>query len=390
MISFLTSAGWLTFIIIFAIFAKALWFYYYFSLYAFKPKEYKEEYKGKVALIVPAYNEEAWVLKETIEHVNRVKGVDQIIFVNDGSDKNNVVETLMRYCDGKYDILNLTKNVGKRRAQYEAISKLSNDIEVVVFMDSDTLLQEDSIIELTRPMVDNDIGGTTACILVSNKNKNFLTKCVSAMYWTASNVWRKAPSNLGYIQVTNGQLSCYRKDLLLKIMPNYINQFFLGVKCRISDDRYITHYIQTQFNKKIIYTEKSIVFTHLPIKYYNTYKMMLRWKQGAIRESFLVLKQIKKHPVLVLDIWAGRIIYLFQVMIRLMVICLAFFYPIVLLYYLFSIIVVSLMYSFDMIFSNTKELGYRLVYSVMNEFYFSWTELHAYFTIRNQGTWATR
>ena len=68
---------WITFILIFAIFAKSLWFFYYFGLYAIKPKEYNKEFTGRTALIVPCYNEDEDKLEDTIKHSLLADGIDE-------------------------------------------------------------------------------------------------------------------------------------------------------------------------------------------------------------------------------------------------------------------------------------------------------------------------
>ena len=57
------------------------------------------------------------------------------------------------------------------------------------------------------------------------------------------------------MSVIAGALGCYRKNLLLRLEKDYLNQKFLGKSCSISDDRYLTQRIQTRFKKKIYYQE---------------------------------------------------------------------------------------------------------------------------------------
>lgn len=389
MINFFTSNIWNGYLSFFSIFAKSVWFFYYSALYIFDKKQDYPEYKGKTCLIVPIYNEDEVNLQDTIYHIKKAKGINQIIFINDGST-NNTINILKNYNDGFCKVIDLKKNMGKREAQARGIEEADEDTEVFVFADSDTILQENSIIELTRPMNDPNIGGATACILVRNKKTNFLTRCVSAMYWTASNIWRQAQSNLGFTQVTNGQLSCYRADLIRKLLPDYTNQIFMGKRCTLSDDRYLTHNIQTRFRKKIVFADKSIAYTYIPETLRKTYKMFLRWKIGSFREAFLVLRKAKKNPLLAFDVWANHLIAIMQTIVRIGIIIMAFFYPPILLYYLAVIIVISLLFSLHMVFFNIKEIFFKVCYSIMNEIFFGWVYIHALIKIRNQNIWSTR
>lgn len=394
MSSFFTSDIWIGFILVFATFAKSLWFYYYFALYGFPQKEVNKTYYGKTALVVPAYNEDIDKLEDTVHHAMKADGLNDIVFINDGSDRTDVGGALLRLqkeYDNRFKVVDLKQNVGKRRAQEAGIKLLSEDIEVFVFMDSDTILQKNSVVELLRQMTDPEIGGVTACILVKNKDDNILTRATAAMYWSASNIWRQAPANMGFIQVTNGQLSCYRADVIRDILPRYTNQYFMGVQCTLSDDRYITHHMQTEYGLRVAYEKRAEVYTYVPNTIVGTYKMFLRWKRGAWRESILVLKETKKKPMLIADIWANHTVQVMQTFVRLSIIYIGLFInPMVFLYYACVVLIISMLFGYHMIWYNFKEVPYRLLYSLINEVLFAWTHMHALLTIKQQGKWATR
>ena len=379
----------------FVILSGIMWFYIYFGLYFVKEKTYNKLYKGKVCLIVPSYNEDLGNLENTIINIKKVKRFDHIIFINDGSDRNSPSKLFRKYLT-KDQFVDNKINQGKRHAQLDGINKAiklfgKNYFDTFVTIDSDTIVDEQSIIELLKPMVDKNIGGTTGQVLVLNRNDNILTKCSSAMFWSSNNIWRKSPSNYGYLQVTNGALACYRAKYIIKMLPEYTNQIFMGKRCNISDDRWLTQHMQTDYNKKMIYVEKALVYTYIPTTIKATYKMLLRWKRGSLRESLLIMKNIKKTPQMVIDIALNLIIAVFQVVIRLgLLIFILFYYPIGILYYILSLAIISLIYALEMVIKNPKEVPYRIGYSIYNEFIFGWVTLHAIFTFNKQGTWATR
>ena len=114
-----------TLIIGYSLFAKGVWFYYYYALYLVKGKRYDVPFLGETALIIPVYNEDNDKLKQTIESVkNHVPSHVEVVFVNDGSTNKEVIETLNDCNNGRYHILYLKKNVGKRRAQIKGIAYL--------------------------------------------------------------------------------------------------------------------------------------------------------------------------------------------------------------------------------------------------------------------------
>lgn len=385
----INTSSWMLFLLFFAITAKSLWFFYYFGMYSFKKKEYGD-YVGKIALICPVYNENSKALKDCIKSVEQQTGFNQIVFINDGSTNKDVIKTLKETCTSKSIIIDLKKNVGKRKAQYEGMKILDKNTDVVVMIDSDTVFIKDTLNNLLKPMNDSEIGGVTAQILVKNKDTNLITKSTAAMYWSASNIWREAPSRYGFVQVTNGQLSCYRYNALIDLMDRYINQYFMGVNCTMSDDRWLTHHLQIEYNYKIIYEKSAIAYTSVPETLKGSFKMFLRWKMGSLRESILILKNTFKKPILVLDIWWNHLVSILQMIVRITIIISSFFYPIIFVWYLLIMTMISLLFGFEMIWENKKDIPYRIIYTLLNEFYY-WLVLPlAIIKIRQQGKWATR
>ena len=213
------------------------------------------------------------------------------------------------------------------------------------------------------------------------------------MFWTSNNLFRKATSGIGYMGVIAGALGAYRKDLLLKLEKDYLNQKFLGRPCAISDDIFITMRIQTRFNKKIEYQANAIGYTYMPTSYRKAWKMIERWKRGVLRETFVIWKEkISNAKLMFFDIQFNFIITLATTILKLfMIYNLIFHFNLInLAYTLFWFILVSTLYSSLMIVENIKELPYKLIWSLMYEFFFVFTFVQALINIRNQGSWNTR
>jgi len=390
--SIFTSNLFLNYLLFFSIFAGSLWFYYYLGLYGFESSKPKKQYKKRVCAIIPTYNEDEKNLVDTIKSIQNCKEIDYFVFVDDGS-KNNVKEVLRENLNPENYII-CAKNGGKRQAQAEGMESIVKRFglayfDSVVMLDSDTTFEKDAIKNLIQRMQFEDVGAVTANVKVKNRTDNFLTRCLSAMYWSSSNIWRQAPANYGYMQVTNGQLSVYRFIYIYDLLPAYLNQTFMGQKCAFSDDRWFTQHLQTDYNLRVDYEPTAVAYTYVPNKFKNTWKMFLRWKKGSMRETLLVTKHLFRKPLLVIDCWANHLVSLMQLSIRLVIIYLAFIHPMIIIYYLLIITAVSIVYGFDMLINNPKEIPYRIGYSILNELIFGWITIQAIYTIKNQG-WGTR
>ena len=392
MIDFFTSTFFVNYLLFFSVFAITLWIYYYFGLYGLSNPIPNQSYTKRVCAVIPTYNESQENLIDTIYCIKNCKEIEDFVFVDDGS-KNNVSEVLKQFLP-KENYIIADKNGGKREAQAIGMRHFVNKysqtyFDSVVMLDSDTTFKEDAIEKLLRRMSKKNMGAVTANVQVKNREDNFLTRCLSAMYWSSSNIWRQAPANYGYMQVTNGQLSVYKFKPIYELLPIYLTQTFWGQKCAFSDDRWFTQHLQTDYSLLIDYEKESIAYTYVPNTFKSCWKMFLRWKKGSLRETLLVSKHITTNPMLVLDCWWNHLVSLFQVTIRVSVIILTFFFPMVLLYYLGVVCFISLIYGFNMIVENPREIPFRLGYSMLNEFIFGWQIIIGIYQIRNQG-WATR
>lgn len=104
----------------------------------------------KVTCIIPAYNEENRV-SNIIKIIKKIKLVNQIIVINDGSTDNtlNVIKTFkgIRVIDHKI-------NMGKTRSILDGLKKSKN--EIILMIDSDLKnVNLGNIAELLSPVVEN-------------------------------------------------------------------------------------------------------------------------------------------------------------------------------------------------------------------------------------------
>lgn len=101
----------------------------------------------KVAVIIPAYNEELRIA-QVLGAVTRSDRVDQTIVVSDGSDDRTV--DVARVFPG-VEVLDLPTNIGKGGAMWKGLQH--TDADVVVFFDADLVgLQPEHVDQLVRPV----------------------------------------------------------------------------------------------------------------------------------------------------------------------------------------------------------------------------------------------
>ena len=264
-----------------------------YTLLIIKKEPRYKEYNEPFTIIIPCYNEPYQFLKDCVDSIINAEGEKQIILVDNNSNHKDTLKAIEEYKKNPFVKVLKEKKQGKRFAHAKGLKYTEN--EIVVFVDSDTIVLKNSILELIKPLQDPKIGAVCGNIRIANRNDNFLTKSLNAMYWNSFEYYRGAVSVLGYLYVCSGALSAYKKDLLIRLEEEYLNHYFMGRLCSISDDTFMTVRIQSRFGKKIAFQREAIGLTYSPNTIKGFWKQLFRWRQGFLRESLEMWKEPKKH-----------------------------------------------------------------------------------------------
>jgi len=346
-----------------------------------------KEYPCLMSVIIPVYNEDFNILKNTIINVYKAKGNKEIFVVDDGST-NGIYEKLKRLRkEIPFNLHRFKKNKGKRYAQTYAMRKSKGDI--IITIDSDTWVQKNALVELVKPFWDKEVGATTGRLKILNKDKNLLTKMIDARYWIAFNVERAGQSAFNIVNCCSGPLSAYRREYIIKHLKEYENQKFLGKRCTYGDDRHLTTLILKKY--KVKYVPKAIAYTMAQENLKNFIKQQIRWKKSFIRETILVSKfMFKRSLLLSFDIIISFFLPILSLLARIFLIILPFFKPIYFLWFLFIISFMAFMHSFPIIFTPEKDkLKYIIMYGFLHTFVVYWLFYVALFNL-NKNEWGTR
>ncbi|MFA7044139.1 MAG: bifunctional polysaccharide deacetylase/glycosyltransferase family 2 protein, partial [Bacteroidales bacterium] len=172
------------------------------------------DYKPKVSVIVPAYNEELTVTR-TIENLLKSDyPLLDIVFVDDGS-KDQTFANVKEAFSNIDNVQILTKpNGGKASALNFGIASASG--EILVCIDADTLLMPDAISKMVPFFVDEEVGAVAGNVQVGNA-VNLLTNWQKMEYITSQNFERRALDDVNAILVVPGAIGAFRKTAIDRI-----------------------------------------------------------------------------------------------------------------------------------------------------------------------------
>jgi hyaluronan synthase len=196
--------------------------------------------------------------------------------------------------------------------------------------------------------------------------------------------------------VCSGVISAYRKSILLKVIPKWLSQKFLGVKCTYGDDRSLTN-LTIKNGYDTVYNRNAIAYTLIPENLKKLIKMFIRWNKSYIRESlifasFIFSKKIKKRfkSIAILDFVLtnlGIILYYIALVVGFIYF---FFYPLYVIKFLTMIALISGIYMlFYLRIEKTTDFIYGILYAYISIFALSWIPIYAGLTLKDN-SWLTR
>lgn len=243
-------------------------------------------------VIVPAYNEGRLVYDTLISlhESDFPKEKLQIISIDDGS-KDDTWHWMIKAKHVLGDVLSIyqqPENKGKRHALYRGFNLGTGDIFVTV--DSDSLVQKDTLRNLVSPLkVNENCGAVAGNVHVLNTKKAIIPKMLNVSFAFSFEFIRAAQSTMGSVLCTPGALAAYRKEAVMGCLDEWMNQTFFGQLTDIGEDRAMTNMILKQ-GYHVMFQRNALVLTKIPEKFSGLRKMFTRWERSNVRENIMMTR----------------------------------------------------------------------------------------------------
>ncbi|MFF2620748.1 glycosyltransferase family 2 protein [Oerskovia jenensis] len=244
--------------------------------------------ESRVAVLVPAYNEDDETLRANLEALLRQTHLPAAIcVVDDGSTVGDYAAVRDWFHDaaaaaGITGTWQRQPNGGKRSAQITA-ARTFPDADFYVTVDSDTQLDRRAIEETLQPFEDPQVQSVAGTILVTNYRTNLLTRMQEVWYLSMQMVDRAALSRAGSVLVNSGALATYRAAVLWDNVDHYLAETFRGRPVHTSDDSLLTLFAQQR--GRTVHQPGAFAFTNMPSTFDGHRRQQLRWMRGSFLRS---------------------------------------------------------------------------------------------------------
>ena len=352
-------------------------------------------YTPTVSFVTPAKDEGDNIAKTLRAMLNTDYPKDRfdIITINDGSKDNTLKEMKKVQKEAstrgiRMTVVNWKENKGKRDGMAEGI--LRSKSEIITFIDSDSFVEPDTLRNLVKHLSDRSIAAVAGHADVYNQNTNFLTKMQAVRYYVAFKAYKSAEALFGCVTCCSGCCSAYRREYLLNVLDEWLNQRFLDTRCTYGDDRSITNYLIKDY--KCIYSVDAQAYTVVPDNWKTFFRQQLRWKKSWTRESLIAAGFMwKKNPLMWISFYLGVILPLLAPFVMARVFVWMFMVKGIMPYvYICGLILMSALYGVYYYIYRKDNLW---IYGVLFAWFYSlilvWQLPYAILRMRDS-TWGTR
>jgi cellulose synthase/poly-beta-1,6-N-acetylglucosamine synthase-like glycosyltransferase len=253
----------------------SLWLYRVILSRLYKPVV--NGFRTTVSVVIPSYREDADILLRCLDSW-LAQNPNEVIIVIDVADREGQ-QRLAQVTDPRLQVL-VYEHAGKRSALGVGIRAAVS--EVIVFADSDTWWQPGLLEAVQMPFEDPDVGGV-------GTQQN--------VYQRTSSVWRRiadwlinlryydyvpAMGSKGGVACLSGRTAAYRRSVIMPVVQNLENEFFLGRRCIAGDDGRLTWLTLSQ-GYKTVHQSSARAVSMFPNKFSAFVKQRVRWSRNSYR-----------------------------------------------------------------------------------------------------------
>ena len=241
------------------------------------------KHNSSLSVITAVYNERPDIFKKAL---NSWEG-DEIIAVIDHQDKSSI-KVFKEFSDNTYTQTKLiiTFVPGKRPSLAMGIKAAKG--EIVALVDSDTIWKQDILGRAISPFTDPKVGG------VATRQEVYEPSTIQGQLFNIQ-LSNRYFNEFPFLAKTGNVLTClsgrtafYRREAVIPVLDDMVNEKFLGVPCISGDDKALTRLVQEK-GWKTKFMQNVVVATPQAPTLLTFFKQQLRWLRNSWRSDLLTL-----------------------------------------------------------------------------------------------------
>lgn len=229
------------------------------------------------SVVVPSFREDPDILIDCL-HNWRSQDPDEIIVVLDLAD-TEAYDRIRAIGDPRVTPV-LFKHAGKRSALGVGIKMATSDI--LVLTDSDTRWQPGLLLAVQRPFLDADVGAVSTQQNVYQRRTSVWRRVADWMVNLRYYNYVPAMGRAGAVACVSGRTAAYRRSVVMPVLDNLENEFFLGRRCVAGDDGRLTWLVLAS-GYKAVHQSTARALSMFPDTFRAFVKQRVRWSRNSYR-----------------------------------------------------------------------------------------------------------
>jgi N-acetylglucosaminyltransferase len=243
----------------------------------------ENDFSTTVSVVVPSYREDPEILVRCVESWLG-QNPNELIIVLDTQD----VECAKRLAQVDSPLLNVITfdHRGKRSALGVGIRAAS--MELVVLSDSDTMWEPDLLKNVQMPFKSADVGAVSTQQNVYQRTSSVWRRIADWMVNLRYYDYVPAMGRKGGVICVSGRTAAYRRSVIVPVLDNLENEFFLGRRCVAGDDGRLTWLVLAS-GYKTVHQRSARAMSMFPDTFRAFCKQRVRWGRNSYRTYLTAL-----------------------------------------------------------------------------------------------------
>jgi cellulose synthase/poly-beta-1,6-N-acetylglucosamine synthase-like glycosyltransferase len=235
------------------------------------------DFEATTSMVVPSYHEDPEILMRCLRNW-RSQDPTEIIVVLDVADTDAYAR--IQALEDPVITPVLFKHAGKRSALGVGIRMAKG--ELLVLTDSDTQWQPGLIEAVQRPFLDPEVGAVSTQQNVYDRRSSVWRRIADWLVNLRYHNYVPAMGRAGAVACVSGRTAAYRRSVVMPVLENLENEFFLGRRCVAGDDGRLTWLVLAS-GYKTVHQSSARALSMFPDSLRAFVKQRVRWSRNSYR-----------------------------------------------------------------------------------------------------------